>query len=179
MAHEDPLQRADAIFVFAGILVERPLEAVDLYNAAYAPRIVLTRSMAEGDAYAAARRRGAMPLGEFDAALGVLTQLGVPAGAVLAPARVHDNTGEEAATLRELVLRERWSRVIVVSSKYHLRRARLACRRALAGTSVQVLMRGTRYDRSDPEYWWRHRADIRWLTSEVPKLIVYATGLGT
>lgn len=179
MAREDPLTQADAIFVFAGTFVERPLEAVDLYQGSYAPRVLLTRSMAEREAYNEARKRGANPPGEFNAARSMLVELGVPAGAILTPDRVHDNTGEEAQTLRAVALREGWSRVIVVTSKYHLRRARLACRRALTGTSVQVIMRGTRYDRSEPDRWWRHRADIRWLASEVPKLVVYATGLGT
>jgi uncharacterized SAM-binding protein YcdF (DUF218 family) len=178
LAHEEPLVHADAIFVLAGTHVERPLEAAELYAAGYAPRILLTRSLAERDAYAAARARGAHLTDEFDSENEVLTQLGVPAAAIVALPRTHDNTGEEARTLREVALRERWSRVIVVSSKYHLRRARLACRRALAGTSVEIVMRGSRYDPSDPGHWWRHRADIRWLVAEVPKLTMYASGIG-
>ena len=179
MAREDPLVHADAIFVLAGTHVERPLEAADLYAAGYAPRVLLTRSMAEGEAYAAARARGAHLSDEFDSEGQVLTQLGVPATAIVALARTHDNTGQEATTLREVALRQHWTRVIVVSSKYHLRRTRLACRRALAGTTVEIVMRGSRYDPSDPDHWWRHRGDIRWLVSEVPKLVLYASGMGS
>jgi uncharacterized SAM-binding protein YcdF (DUF218 family) len=178
LAYEEPLVHADAIFVLAGTHVERPLEAAELYAAGYAPRILLTRSIAEQDAYEAARARGAQLTDEFDSENQVLTQLGVPSSAIVALPRTHDNTGQEARTLREVALRERWSRVIVVSSKYHLRRARLACRRALAGTSVELVMRGSRYDPSDPGHWWRHRADIRWLASELPKLTMYASGIG-
>jgi uncharacterized SAM-binding protein YcdF (DUF218 family) len=178
MAREDPLVHADAIFVLAGTHVERPLEAADLYGAGYAPRVLLTRSMAEGDAYAVARARGARLSDEFDSEEQVLMQLGVPEMAIVALSRTHDNTAQEATTLREVALRERWTRVIVVSSKYHLRRTRLACRRALAGTPVEIVMRGSRYDPSDPDHWWRHRGDIRWLISEVPKLVLYASGMG-
>ena len=32
LQHEDPLQKADAIFVLSGTRLERPLEAMDLYN---------------------------------------------------------------------------------------------------------------------------------------------------
>ena len=42
LACEDPLAPADAIFVLAGTLIERPLEASDLYAAGYAPRIAST-----------------------------------------------------------------------------------------------------------------------------------------
>lgn len=178
LAREDPLQKADAIFVFAGTFVERPLEAADLYLDGYAPLVVITRSMRERQAYDAVRRRGATLDDEFTVARQVLHQLAIPERAIMAPDKVHDNTAQEAATLRALALREGWSRVIVVSSKYHLRRVSLACERALNGTSVQIILRGTRYDPSVPDHWWRHRADIRWVVSEAPKLLVYALGLG-
>jgi uncharacterized SAM-binding protein YcdF (DUF218 family) len=177
LAPEDPLQKADAIFVFAGTFVERPLEAADLYRDGYAPVVVITRSTREQDAYEVARRRGATLDDEFTVARDVLRELAVPDAAILSPADVHDNTAQEAATLRELARRERWSRVIVVSSKYHLRRVSLACTRALAGTPVQIIRRGTRYDPSVPGRWWRHRADIRWVVSETPKLLAYALGV--
>jgi len=40
------------------------------------------------------------------------------------------------------------------------------------------VMRGTPYDRAQPERWWSRRADIRWLLSEIPKLMAYRLGLG-
>ena len=178
MAREAALQRADAIFVLAGTYVERPLEAADLYREGYAPRILLTRSMRERGAYLEAQRRGVRLPDEFAVSRQLLTRMGVPESAIIAPARVHDNTAQEAATLRDIALRERWTRVIVVSSKYHLRRVGVATRRALSGTSVEVVLRGTRYDASVPERWWRRRADIRFLASEVPKLAFYAAGVG-
>ena len=178
LAREDPLQKADAIFVFAGTFVERPLEAVDLYREGYAPLVVITRSKREAHAYDIARSRGATLDEEFTVERDVLRQLAIPDSAIIAPDQVHDNTAQEAATLRALVQRERWSRVIVVSSKYHLRRASLACERAMAGTSVQIIRRGTRYDPSVPDEWWRRRADIRWVVSEAPKLLLYALGVG-
>ena len=177
LAREDPLQKADAIFVFAGTFVERPLEAVDLYREGYAPLIVITRSKREQHAYDIARRRGATLDDEFTVEREVLRQLEVPERAIVAPDKVHDNTAQEAATMRALAQRERWSRVIVVSSKYHLRRISLACERALAGTSVQIIRRGTRYDPSVPDRWWQHRADLRWVVSEAPKLLAYALGV--
>ena len=178
MARETPLERADAIFVLAGTFVERPLEAADLYREGYAPRILLTRSMRERGAYLEAQRRGSRLPDEFDVSWQLLTQMGVPESAIIAPSRIHDNTAQEAATLREVALRERWTRVIVVSSKYHLRRVGVATRRALSGTPVEVVLRGTRYDPSVPERWWRRRADLRFLASEVPKLALYAAGVG-
>jgi uncharacterized SAM-binding protein YcdF (DUF218 family) len=177
MAPEDPLTKADAIFVFAGRYLERPYEAADLYLAGYAPVIVLTRDMAD-EAVARVRSRGVRIPSEHDVTKDALQQLGVPPAALVTPDVLHDNTREEARTLRDLALKHNWRRVIVVSSKYHLRRIKLIARRELRGTDVEVLTRGTRYDRSDPDYWWAHRSDWRWLVGEVPKYIAYAMGLG-
>ena len=44
---EDPLQKADAIFVLGGTMFERPLEAVDLYHEGWAPRLLLMRKIAD------------------------------------------------------------------------------------------------------------------------------------
>ena len=108
----------------------------------------------------------------------ILLQLDVPPEALITPDRIHDNTGEEAQTLRMLAIAHGWRRVIVVTSKYHLRRAGLACSRALRGTDVELVLHGSRYDPSQPGRWWSRRSDIRWVASELPKLVAYALGLG-
>ena len=71
-----------------------------------------------------------------------------------------------------------WRRVIIVTSKYHTRRAGFAFRRGLAGTGAEVIMRASRYDPSDPARWWRYRPDFRFAASEFQKLIAYRLGLG-
>jgi uncharacterized SAM-binding protein YcdF (DUF218 family) len=178
MAVEDPLEHADAIFVLAGTRVERPLEAADLYLSGWAPRVLVTRDSGEVAADSAERRGVHVP-SDFDLSREVLLRLGVPEDALITPDRLHDNTASEAETLREIALQRKWRRVIVVSSKYHLRRAALICRRKLRGTDVQLIVRGSRYDPATPETWWRRRSDIRWLLLEVPKLVGYSLGVGT
>jgi uncharacterized SAM-binding protein YcdF (DUF218 family) len=178
LAREDPLQKADALFVFAGTLAERPLEAADLYREGYAPWIVVTRATIDQATFQLQKRGVRIPT-QDDLSRDVLVQLGVPAGALITPSFIHDNTGEEARTLRELAIAHKWRRVILVSSKYHLRRLTLAARRALRGTNVEVIARGSRYDVSVPDRWWTQRRDIRWIVSEVPKLLAYALGFGT
>jgi uncharacterized SAM-binding protein YcdF (DUF218 family) len=177
MSPEDPLIKADAIFVLAGTRIERPMEAADLYLDGYAPRIVITRDTGE-EAMAIAERRGVAVPTDFDLVKQALLQLGVPEDALITPARIHDNTAQEAETLRNLAVQHGWHRVIVVSSKYHLRRVALACRRTLRGTPVEIIVRGSRYDPVNPGRWWEKRSDIRWIISEVPKLIGYALGVG-
>ena len=177
MAVEDPLQRADAIFVFAGRYVERPLEAADLYKGGYAPRIVVTRAVMDQARFELERRQIRIPT-EHDLTATLLREAGVPDSALMSPRFVHDNTAEEARTLRELALQHGWRRVIVVSSKYHMRRVKLAAARHLRGTDVDIVARPSRYDASTPHEWWRRRGDVRILAAEVPKLVAYSLGIG-
>jgi uncharacterized SAM-binding protein YcdF (DUF218 family) len=176
MAPEDPLRKADVIFVLAGTVADRPLEAVDLYNEGYAPVILITRELPEGGALAAAQRGAAVPA-TAELTRTMVLGLGVPSSALIIPDRDHDNTAQEVETFHALALQHHWQRAIVVSSKYHLRRVSLALHRELRNTTIQLVLRGTRYDSATPDRWWTRRYDIRWLLSEVPKLIAYAAGL--
>jgi uncharacterized SAM-binding protein YcdF (DUF218 family) len=105
-------------------------------------------------------------------------RVGVPAQALLVLPRIHDNTAQEAHSLRTLIEERRLRRVIVVTSKYHTRRAGFAMRRELKGSHVEVIMRASRYDRSNPDLWWRTRADVRSAALESQKLVAYMLGLG-
>jgi uncharacterized SAM-binding protein YcdF (DUF218 family) len=177
LVYEDPVQKADAIFVYAGSQAERPLEAVDLYMAGYAPVIVLTRPKEEPAVELLARRGITLPT-RFSLMREVFEKLGVPDSAVIVPDAIHDSTGAEAATLGRLAAAKKWRRVIVVSSKYHLRRVKLASEREVRGTGTDIVVRGSKYDAAQPHRWWMVRADIRTLLWEYPKLLSYALGLG-
>jgi uncharacterized SAM-binding protein YcdF (DUF218 family) len=174
---EDPLQRADAIAVLAGTRTDRALEAADLYQRGLAPRIVLSKGLPERSAGALARRGIALRT-EVDVTRAVLQKLGIPADAIIVPDRLHDNTAQEGQTLRRLAAANAWHRLIIVTSRYHLRRAGFALRRELAGTGTELIMHGTPYDDTNPDRWWTSRADWRWVLSEGPKLVMYELGLG-
>jgi uncharacterized SAM-binding protein YcdF (DUF218 family) len=175
LQHEDPLQKADAIFVLAGARVERALEAVDLYKEGWAPVIVLSGGRVE-EAEVLLQQRGVAFPRESDLLRDVMVRLGVPSSAIVQPPESVDNTGQEANVLRAMVQARHWRRVIVVTSKYHTRRARFAFRRGLEHTGAEPLVRATRYDPSDPARWWRSRADLRFAGSEWLKLIFYWLG---
>ena len=174
--HEDPLQKADAIFVLGGARVERWLEAYDLYREGYAPLIVLSPERAE-PAETLLRTRGIPFPSTPELQHTALLALGVPASAVWAPGGWVDNTAQEANLLRTTAQSRRWKRLIVVTSKYHTRRAGFAVRRALATTGTEVVIRASRYDPSHPAAWWRSRGDVRFVGNEWVKLLLYRLGL--
>ncbi len=168
---EDPLEKADAIFVLGGTLFERPLEAADLYHDGWAPRMLLMRQIADAGE-SELRRRGIPFQREIDIQIDALTRLGVPRDAIQILDE-QDSTKDEANTLRDLVVANHWSKVIVVTSKQHTRRAGLVMDRRLAPIGARAIVRASRYDRTDVDAWWQRRGTLRFTLFETQRLIAY------
>lgn len=174
---EQPLDRADAIVVLAGARVERWLEAVDLFHEGWAPRILLSPGQLE-PAEALLRQRHIPFPHAADLVRDAMTRAEIPASAITILPGWVDNTAQEAAAARRAAVEAGWRQLIVVTSKYHSRRAAYAFAREFRGTSVRILMRYSRYDTAVPERWWSTRQDVRYVTSELQKLAAYRLGLG-
>jgi uncharacterized SAM-binding protein YcdF (DUF218 family) len=174
---EDALQKADGIYVLAGARINRWLEASDLVKEGWAPEITLGGGYPRESLENKLLKQGVSLGLEGETVRHALIQLGHP------PDRVRvigytDNTGEEARLLSREAAARHWSRVIVVTSKLHTRRAGIAMRRAFAGSHVEVIMRASRYDDDDVARYWQKRRTLRTVAAEFPKLIAYWIGLG-
>jgi uncharacterized SAM-binding protein YcdF (DUF218 family) len=176
LVSEDPLEHADAALVLAGARVERWLEAADLYHEGWTPRIVLSPGREE-PAEAALRKAGVRYPTDADLARDALVQLGIPADAIEALPAPVDNTAQEAAALHSLLGSAQWGRIIVITSKYHTRRTQFAFGREFRGMAVDIRVRASRYDDVEPARWWSRRAEFRYVTSELQKLLAYRLGL--
>ncbi|HVL67305.1 MAG TPA: YdcF family protein [Vicinamibacterales bacterium] len=174
---DEPLDRADALVVLGGADVERWLEAVDLHREGYAPRIVLSPGFDDplGDRL---RARGIRFPRMIDIQREAMLQLGTPEEAIELLPGAYDNTAHEAAGARRLAEARGWTRVIVVTSKYHTRRTQYAFRREFRGSGIDVRVRASRYDEVSPDRWWQDRANLRWVLLEMQKLLSYRLGLG-
>jgi uncharacterized SAM-binding protein YcdF (DUF218 family) len=172
---EDPLAKSDAIIVLGGTMYERQLEAVDLYHEGWAPRIYLFREVIDWGELALIER--GVPYRKIvDIQIDAMLQFGVPRDRIVILDRAA-STSEEADFVRQLVASERLSRIIVVSSKQHTRRVRLVMRRKLSGTGGGVIVRPSRYDRSNVEDWWSERATLRFTLFETQRLFGYWIGV--
>jgi uncharacterized SAM-binding protein YcdF (DUF218 family) len=172
---EDPLAKSDAIIVLGGTMYERQLEAVDLYHEGWAPRIYLFREVIDWGELALIER--GVPYKKIvDMQIDAMLQFGVPRDRIVILDRA-GSTSEEADFVRQLVASEKLSRIIVVSSKQHTRRVRLVMRRKLSGTGGDVIVRPSRYDRSNVEDWWSERATLRFTLFETQRLFGYWIGV--
>jgi uncharacterized SAM-binding protein YcdF (DUF218 family) len=171
---EDPLAKADGIYVLGGTMYERPLEALDLYKAGWAPTIVLVQQIADwGEVWL--NDHGVKVTNELDIQIDLLERMGVPPSAIAAVKHM-GSTAEEADALLALMNERGWSSVIVVTSKQHTRRAGLSMRRVL-GDEKKVIVRASRYDRSDVDRWWANRSSLRFTLFETQRYLAYWLGI--
>jgi uncharacterized SAM-binding protein YcdF (DUF218 family) len=169
---EDPLEKADVIFVLGGTRMERPLEGADLYKAGWAPRLLLSRQLRDGGELELKARGISYPT-EADMQRTILGGLGVPLEAIDILDDDQVSTSAEGRALVNRAMQSQWKRIIVVTSKMHTRRARLALRRQLTPLGITLIMRGSHYDSMDPEHWWHDRDDLRFTLFEYQKLGLY------
>jgi uncharacterized SAM-binding protein YcdF (DUF218 family) len=169
----DPVERADAIYVLAGTRVTRLLEAKQLYEEGYAPRILLS----PGDLDYAEKsliRRGIPILNEGDRSREVLLLLGVPPDVVTVVGKLVDNTAQEAEAVRTIA--SGWRTLIVIGDRASSRRIGYAFRRVF-GTRVKIIVTTNRDDPFNPSRWWETRWSFRSTFYEAPKLVAYWMGL--
>jgi uncharacterized SAM-binding protein YcdF (DUF218 family) len=168
----DPLPaRADAIVMLAGSVPDRALEAARLYQRGVAPMVVLTRVRLRPAAIALRAREVRLPE-EHDLARAALTALGVPADASTVLARRAHSTETEARAIARWACRRGLTRLVVITSPTHTRRARLILARAL-GPGIELAVRPAPAARFPASRWWRSRRAMKDVLAEYEKLLAY------
>ena len=162
---------ADAIVVLSGSLPDRILEAVDLYQAHLAPRIVLTREQPL-PGLEALRARGATLPERHEQNFSIAEQLGVPATALAVMPTATSSTLAEIRALAAYLKEQRVHSILLVTSKAHARRARLTFR-SVAGADLRIAVCPSRYDPFSAAQWWQERGSIRRVVIEYGKLAYF------
>ncbi len=163
---------ADAIIVLAGSF-ERSLYAADLYQQHYAPRIYLSIPAHETLA-GQLEALGIVLPDEVDIHKQILLKKGVPARDTLTFGHGSLSTAQEAAALKTQFAHPGAS-LLVVTSPYHTRRAKLILERAFADTGISITVVATPYEEFHKD-WWRSQASARNTVLELAKIAYYYAG---
>lgn len=166
---QDETHPADAIVVLSGSVPDRILEAVDLYQAHLAPRIILTREQPL-PGLAALRARGATLPEHHEQNISIAEQLGVPAAAIAVMPKATTSTLAETKALVAYLKEQNVRSILLVTSKAHTRRARLTFR-TLAGPDLRIAVCPSRYDPFSAQQWWHERGLVRRAVIEYGKLL--------
>lgn len=159
---EDPLERAEAVVILGGAPRFRAPAAVALWREGWASSIV---AVGGSDGHQEARRT-----------LEVLDSLAVPRSVVHVIEADAPGTWDEALQVSALAAREEWSRVLVVTSAYHTRRAAALFAAAL-GPDVDVRLRVATDEPWRPDAWWYRWLHVRLLAAEPLKYLAWRTGV--
>jgi len=166
----DRPQKADAILVLAGSL-NRPFQAADLYRQGLAGKIYVSVPARDRD-YRLLDEAGVAFPREEDIVRQVLLKKGVPASAIEYFGKDSVSTAAEAQAARALFA-TRAPRLLVVSSPYHLRRARMIFSDALPAADIRMI--ASSYD-PFPAAWWKDQSAARNVLLELPKIAFYQLG---
>ncbi len=166
----DPPQRADAIIVLGDDLT-RVLQGADLYRAGHAPRILLS-APARSPRALRLEREGLAWLWFEETGRTLLLRKDVPEAAIATFGKRLRTTVEEAQAIRAL-FPDGTPTLLVVTSPYHVRRARMIFRDALP--HARVLMVASSYE-PFPDRWWTERDAAPNVVLESAKLLFYLLG---
>ncbi len=168
---QDEPRAADAIVVLSGSIPDRILEAIDLYQAHLAPRLVLTK---EGPlpGLAVLRARGASLPEHHEQNQSIAEQLGVPASAISVMSTPAWSTLTEAAALVAYLQQQGIRSILLVTSRAHARRASIVFHN-LADGKLQIRVCPSHYDPFAAPTWWQRRPFVRRVVIEYGKLLYY------
>ena len=167
----DEVKESDVILVLMGSVYDRILEAVDLYQESYSDKIILINS------YIAAKDiiidRGLQVYGNTLLSKMAAVDMGIPEEDIIVLDGNSRSTQDEAITFREYIKKnEEIDSVIIVTTKFHSRRAKQIFIKALSNLNreIEICVRSSKYDMSNVNQWWRNREDFEWVVFEYLKL---------
>jgi uncharacterized SAM-binding protein YcdF (DUF218 family) len=155
-------EKANAIVVLGGDEGDRALRALGLYRAGFAPIIALT-GLEKG--YAA-------PPARLTWRADYLVANGVPRSALRFEIQSR-NSYEEATNILEVMRKQRWQSVIVVSDPPHMRRLSWTWERIFKGTGLHYILVASETDWWSPGDWWRDERSGAFVIMEYIKLAYY------
>jgi len=162
---------ADAIVVLAGGDPARPLEAVNLYKKGVAPWVVVTTE-SPPRVFEQLKKDGIVLNQTFENYVKVIAGYGVPEDHVVRIEAYVSDTLEEMERVGEFARKRGWKRLLIVTSNFHTRRARMAARFVLE-PEIHVAVIPCDLDSFDPSTWWETQAGVRTFAIEVEKLVTY------
>ncbi len=168
LIREDALRHADALYVLGGASLDRGREAARVMQAGRCDHAWFT-----GSNIPTVLESMGIPLPEADVSLQAAEHAGLPVGRGSA---IHYGTStmEEADAILVHAHRAGHDTIMVLSSKFHLRRIhRVFAHHPRAG-GITVLLHGAPAVQFREEEWWRYEDGLVMLANEYLKLVYYA-----
>ena len=173
LVYEQTPQQADVVAIPANWddTIVRARGGAHLYTKGLA-KVVFVPRMEPMKGLEEIRRRGIYVPENRDLLVNILEGMGVPLAAIETSAQEVTDTWDEAQEVSTFVEQKGYTSVLLVTSKYHSRRAYLIFKDALKD-KASVISVPSPYDPSDPEQWWKQSEDCQRVIIEYQKILVY------
>lgn len=172
LVKHDKLSHADAIVVLMGSVSDRMLQAIDLYQAGYANKIIMV--MENMGNYLALEQRGIHITGGTEQCVIVAESLGVPPeNIIILPGNALSTQQEATAVKSYLKINKAIDTLIIVSSSAHMRRASMIFTEALKGLDrkITILASPNKYTGFTGTGWWKNKEGIQIVGTEYLKIL--------
>ena len=165
----DHLAQADCVVPLRGDDYFRFVKAVELVKAGYSQRIVVSTVpeqlyLVYYDTVHLVYGLDHQPQNQF--LLNYFEHLGKNAEGIELTPRAATSTFEEAQATREWMLEKGYRSMILVTTPYHMRRARMIFRWVFHGTGITLYHAGSPSPFYDPPHWWRKERDVKYVVDE-------------
>jgi len=165
LQNSDKPEQSDAIIVLAGDS-SRALYAADLYFRGYASQVYISKPIRSHDERLLDELGILFPFVE-EIYIQVLLKKGVPNSHIQVFGKSSMSTVEEAEVIKELFKGPKY-KLLIVTSPYHIRRAKMIFKDILAGNDIRVV--GTPYELF-PNKWWTNQDAAKNVILEVFKIL--------
>ncbi|MEA1910025.1 MAG: YdcF family protein [Patescibacteria group bacterium] len=159
LSPQNALEKSDAIVVISGGETrQRVEEAVKLFEEEYAPAVIMSGAARdEGPSNAEAMKR-------------IAVNLGVPDDKILVE-EDSTNTVANAKLVRAIIEENKLTKIILVTSPYHQRRAYIAFSKALSGLPVKIINHSSTDSVWRKNGWWQDDWAKAITISEIQKVL--------
>jgi len=172
LIYEQSPQKADLIVVLNGRDTERSLATADLYNQGYSNLIVMARLAKQPGSDEFWKRVGV----NFDGKIffqKAIEAMGVPEYAFKFIGNGAASTFDEALATKEFLRQNGHKSILLVTSRWHSKRAYLTFRSALKNDGTNIVIQPSKYDSFRPDAWWKNGNDAELVFDEYIRLIYY------
>jgi len=171
---DKPIHSDVAVVLTTGIdYYPRLIEAADLYRKGYTKKIAINGNRST-DILKDLKKKGYEECCSwYENSFRILSLHNVPRDKIIAVSAedAYDTITEANIVGREL-LRQHTKSIIITTSKFHTRRAKFIWEN-LFGDQFTIIAISAKTDPYDPDGWWKHGRQIRWVLAEFGAWMYY------
>lgn len=164
---EDPVAHVDAVFVLGGSILDRGLEGTRIYERGFSDRFYFT-----GAPIPSALAALGIDSTEAECTRNVAVEAGLPIALTTVLNKGTSTMEEEEALLAEAIAIGA-DTVMIISSRFHLRRVGFVFKDRFRKEGITVLLHGAPCSTFQEETWWKSEEGLIMLNNEYVKLAYY------